>query len=663
MTDPSWGRGDENIDLRIRRRGFIGAGLAGAGAALIAPTSVAARQRPQAVANARAGRAKARGRSAGSTYPFLPTQSFYPHLPGIPVDLEGMIKTVVLLLLRQAQITQAKQSLTKTFTIGGKTDVGYAFLFGDTPELGKTRGWTSVQDELNRNAQRAVNKGLIQPIRTRVAPKPPSLPGAPAPLPLESPDQFSISWATLPEVYQSGVDKLSTWSASLTDADAATQQFWPMIAEHGYGYNLILPQKITSANVRKVRRHFRSIWSVTHEARAAAGNLYVIDMSRFQSLSPNSVAGAQRFTPSTVTMLSQDPSTKALTPIAITVSGQGGQNQQTFSKANASPGAWLYALQAAKASITVFGVWLGHVYHWHLVTAAMQGTMFNTLSSSHPVYQLVASQSGYAMAFDDILLLLWPFIAPPTSLSNFLDFLSLANNYGAGRSYFDDDPKETLKSLGIDQSDFSVNSPWDQYPVVQRLLAVWDLVETYATAFVQSTYSSDAAVAGDSALQQWMTAASTGNDGNIGGLPTLDSRDALKRLLTSLLYRITAHGISRLNKTANPALTFTANFPHCLQRSDIPKPGASIDTKTLLTYLPNAETIGEAVDFYYIFTFSPPYDAFIPLGVDTELFFSGGTSDPRNQALIAVRNGLAAFIDDFSPDIPQRFQWPRDIET
>jgi hypothetical protein len=662
MSDPSWGRGD--VDLRIRRRGFIGAGLAGAGAALIAPASVAARQRPPAVANPRAGRNRARPRATGSSYPFLPTQSLYPNLPGIPVDLEGMLETVLRLLVRQQQIAQAKLSLTNTYTIGGQTDTGYGFLFGDEGQLAKTKGWTALQHELEQNPQQAVNQHLAQPVRTGRAPKPPSLPGAPAPRPLEAPDQFSISWATLPQVYQTAIGKLPTWSASLTDADAATKQFWPTIAQNGYGYNLILPQKVTQAKARSMRRHFRAIWSAEHEAMAAAGNLYLIDMSRFQSLPSNSVAGADRFTPSTVTLLSQDPRTKALTPIAITVSGTRGQNQQTFTKASASPGAWLYALQAAKTSITVYGVWLGHVYQWHLVTAAMQGTMFNTFSSSHPVYQLLAPQSNYTIPFDDILLLFWPFIVPPTSLSNFVEFLGLANDFGAGRSYFDDDPKETLKRLGISAADFSVKTPWDQYPVVQRLLAIWDLVEAYATTFVQATYSSDAAVASDSALQAWMSAASTGNDGNISGLPKLDTRDALQRLLTSLLYRITVHGISRLNKTANPALTFVANFPHCLQRTDIPSPGASIDTTTLLKYLPNAETIGEAVNFYYIFVFSPPYVPFVPLGgVGTELFFPGDTGDPRNQALIALRNGLAGFINGYEPDIPQRFQWPRNIET
>jgi hypothetical protein len=144
----------------------------------------------------------------------------------------------------------------------------------------------------------------------------------------------------------------------------------------------------------------------------------------------------------------------------------------------------------------------------------------------------------------------------------------------------------------------------------------------------------------------------------------MNNRAALERVLTSLLYRVTVHGIARLQSTANPALTFVANFPHCLQRTDIPRPRARLSTRTLLTYLPNTETIGEAVNFYFIFAFSTPYEPFIPLrGVDAQLFFPGGRGDRRNRALIDFRNGLAAFINDYQPDEPQRFQWPLNIET
>jgi hypothetical protein len=185
--------------------------------------------------------------------------------------------------------------------------------------------------------------------------------------------------------------------------------------------------------------------------------------------------------------------------------------------------------------------------------------------------------------------------------------------------------------------------------------------------FVRSTYPSDASVSTDQSLQTWIAtagSADTTTGGNIRGLPAMDSRDALARTLTSHLYRITAHGISRLNATPNPALTFVANYPHCLQRTDIPSPRAAIGTKTLLSYLPKTDTIGQSLNFYFIFAFSPPYEPFIPLaGAGSGLFFPGDSADPRNQALIQLRNGLAAFIRDYEPDMPQLFQWPLNIET
>jgi hypothetical protein len=312
-------------------------------------------------------------------------------------------------------------------------------------------------------------------------------------------------------------------------------------------------------------------------------------------------------------------------------------------------------------------VWLGHVYHWHIVTAAMQMAMFNTLPSTHPIFRLLAPQSKYAIPFDDVLLSVWSRIAPPTSLATPFEFLALANDYAAGRSFFDDDPKTTIKQLGLRRKDFTARTAWDRYPVVQRLLTVWDLVATYVKTFVRTTYGSDAAVAADRDLQAWIATAASSNastGGNIRGLPEMNSRAALERVLRSLLYRITVHGISRMNSTSNPALTFVPNFPHCLQRTDIPNPRARIGTKELLGYLPNTDTISQAVTFYFTFAFSTPYEPFILLdGAGQQLFFPGGGEDKRNRALVDLRKGLAAFINDYEPGMRQRFQWPLNIET
>jgi hypothetical protein len=130
-------------------------------------------------------------------------------------------------------------------------------------------------------------------------------------------------------------------------------------------------------------------------------------------------------------------------------------------------------------------------------------------------------------------------------------------------------------------------------------------------------------------------------------LPAMDSKDALKRVLHSLLYRITAHGFARLYRSANPALTFVANFPPCLQDATIPDPTASFDTQALLRFLPRTGTIGSMILFYFIFAFSTPYVPFVPLGgLETELFFDEEVS---NGALIELRLFIAGFIESFEP--------------
>ena len=144
----------------------------------------------------------------------------------------------------------------------------------------------------------------------------------------------------------------------------------------------------------------------------------------------------------------------------------------------------------------------------------------------------------------------------------------------------------------------------------------------------------------------------------------MDGKAALKKVLTSILYRITVHGVARLNPALNPAETFMSNYPPCLQKKTIPDPDTAISTRELLEYLPNTETLGKMVNFYYIFVFSRPYERFLPEGGnDKNLFFAGGENEPRNAALIAYRDEIAAFAQRYDPQSPQLKQWPLNVET
>jgi hypothetical protein len=289
-------------------------------------------------------------------------------------------------------------------------------------------------------------------------------------------------------------------------------------------------------------------------------------------------------------------------------------------------------------------------------------TMFETLSTGNPARRLLEPQSKYLIPFDGVLLLGWGSLAevPPTSIATAWQFLELINRFAEARTFFDDDPTAELERLGLADSDFTIEEPWDQYPVIGEMLAIWNATGRYVGTYVDQAYATDRDVQRDQELQTWMAASGNEDDGNIRGLPAMESKDALSRVLHSLVYRILAHGGSRLYRSANPGLTFVANFPPCLQDAAIPDPTAVFDNRALLRFLPNTGTIGSMLHFYFIFWATPTYEPFVPIGgPETELFFDDAAS---NQALIELRRFIAGFIERVEPDTPQTWQWERHIE-
>ena len=259
-------------------------------------------------------------------------------------------------------------------------------------------------------------------------------------------------------------------------------------------------------------------------------------------------------------------------------------------------------------------------------------TMFENLSPRNPVYRLLEPQSSYVIPFDDLLLLGWDALPgiPPTSLATAPQLLELIDLYADGREFFDDDPTTTLERFGLTEADFTVDEPWDQFPIARDLLEIWDATGRYVDTYVEHAYATDEDVARDEEVQRWIAASGPEGDGNVRGLPAMDSKDALKRVLHSIVYRIISHGGSRLYSSANPALTFVANFPPVMHDATIPQPDAAFDNATLLRYLPNTGSIGSMVYFYFTFWASPPYEPFVPLaGEETDLFFDDDTSNAR----------------------------------
>lgn len=561
----------------------------------------------------------------------LPIQQWgFANCPAIPFwatvlgdpDLAQIENTAALLQQRAEQSMPPYCGLDTEYTIGGQTYPAYTFLYGE-----------AMPDECKSSA-----------------PGPP--PGTLVPTTqLDDVSQFTLSWTTYQDAYEDSQELVAPLVKALSDRKAASAAFWPALAQFGLPFNLLVLQKLASEDLDTLAAQFGDVVDDEIRELLAAGRLYVIDTTILEAL-PSFTApdGTVRFVPATRTLLTQDPKTKALTPVSITAWTQGVEPVTYVEKDNA----WLWAIQAAKASIGVWGIWLGHVYHWHTVTAAMQMTMHNSLPANHPLWPLLRPQSQSLINFNYVFLtLVFAQISPPTPVDGYMSLLGLLDEFAKGRSFFDDDPLEELKARKLVAGDFTTKQQpgkqrdWDAYPVVGYLLQIWKHTNEFVTAAVNEAYTSDGAVGNDTALTAWLSASGSPSGGNIKGLPDVKTRADLIKVLTSLLYRVNVHGAASLTPSVNPVLSFVANFPPCLQSAGIPQ---KTDAPDLCTVLPHTWTIGAMTTFIFTFGYSPPYASLIPSGgVNLDPWFQ--PDHPKsNAALVKFRTQIRDFIDEYTAD-------------
>lgn len=647
----------------------------------------------------------------------------FNHAPAYPINIRRTVKALFGLIRRSKAVQQAKYGLTSNkndfYEIGDNKATGYAFCYAKNHHRHKENAYADLIKQLqfnpfiffgfgNSNDQINANKRRVRDYGEEV-----KLSGHDGKvdltiLSLEKPGDFDISWTTFGNVKGKAQASLKEkWVKSLTNPTEATKQFFPMLSRYGIAYNLLILQKVTEKNLNHFKKgELATVWTSEMDELYKAKKLYVIDLRIFNVINPKITDEENKiwsYTPATFTWLKQEEN-KDMTPIAVYIEGYEDKKQKISSKAQFYSLAehenttWIYALQAAKVSMTVFGIWLGHVYPWHLITAAMSMTLYNNVDKECFLYQLLGDKCDFLIGFNDALYLQWKNAGPPTSIDSTTRFLQVVDKYAQGRGFHEDDPKIILEKAGIKKADFTDKEAWDKYPMIKYLLAIWDNVEKYTHEFVNICYTdkngqlSDDLVKQDKNLQKWIK--KSREKGNIQGLSTIETTNALKRLLTSFIYRFTVHGLSRLDNTANPAMTFVPNFPPTLHIKENPDPSKAISTEELLKYLPTTGTIGKMLDFYFTFADSAPYKSLIPVdGIDQHLHFhntgserktkaadlnyagldrDSGKAEQLNNALVQFRINMRNFMDlynlenkiaGFEPDPVQYNQWPLGVET
>jgi len=203
--------------------------------------------------------------------PQLPTRDLgLSNAPAFPIDVAGMLNTLIRLSIRFKQREQALQGLSKTYTIGGKTARAYDFLIGhESLEAKHEAQVKALREQLGHNTLEIVPT-IVETIASRTESAATSG-GELTQLPLDDPRQWSISWTTFPDVRALGAPHLDAWAATVdvTQPEKATEAFWPVIATYGRSYNLLLPQKVSDTG--QWRDLFGDAWTPRLDAAAAAG--------------------------------------------------------------------------------------------------------------------------------------------------------------------------------------------------------------------------------------------------------------------------------------------------------------------------------------------------------------------------------------------------------
>lgn len=594
--------------------------------------------------------------------------------------MDEILAIVSRMLARGQYLEQAQDGLSTLVTLHGITAPAERFTLGTTTQVERGAAlraiFLDVESFLTRSGwghwlEAHVLPGLerVAGALVRILPSSSDAPASPdhadySAFALEDLRQYAMGWTRLEDVYRHGYPNVDAYVHAASDAAAATEQFWPIFSAAALPYNLLVLQHLTAGNAEPFRTRLGLAW--THETTALLdqGRLYGIDLTIFEGLAPQTLAnGTTRCTPSTMALLAMGTDGTPR-PIAIYVADPMDPARSEI-YGPASP-AWIYSLMALKTSLTVHGIWIGHVYTLHVVTAAMQMAMWNTLPADHILHRMLAPQSRFTIAFDFLLLAGWSRLSPPTSISDSAKFMALCNKYAAGHDFFSTDPPVMLAALGLNAADFTDpgQADWNRYPNVARMLRLWDLTKAYVQGVVDAGYPNDAAVAHDAALQAWITEAAAPAGGNVVGLPRVQTRPVLAQLLTSLLYRVIFHGMGRLRSMGTPAPSFAPNLPPTLQSARIPAATEPVTTAVLLVeFLPRTGTVGELLTFYDIFSFNAPYTPLVPAeGPDAGLFFDPDRHAVANAALVTFRRGIEAVVAHEQPDWVQTGQWPMNIE-
>lgn len=364
------------------------------------------------------------------------------------------------------------------------------------------------------------------------------------------------------------------------------------------------------------------------EKAVADGRLYFADYSVFDGALDGSFPAAQKYNYAPLALFAVPPNGQSLVPVAIQCAPRPGPDNPIFLPRDGNN--WLTAktiVQIADANVQVV---VSHLAGTHLFVAPFIIATYNQLSPAHPLFVLLTPHFEgtlfiNAAAFRNLMVSrgLVDIMFPSSIDQNRVFAVKAAQSFQ--RNVNTSTLPQTLARRGVDDA-----SRLPDYPYRDDALLIWGAIGRWVGDYVSHYYSSDAAIQGDTELQNWVAELVAHNGGrldNVGAANRIGTRSQLVELVTLICFTASAQHAA-VNYPQGPIMTYTPAMPTAgYAPLSLAQEGAS--EGDFLKFLPPLETAKLQLDILY-FLGSTYYK---PLGDYGDDYFS----DP------AIQNHLTKF--------------------
>ncbi len=251
--------------------------------------------------------------------------------------------------------------------------------------------------------------------------------------------------------------------------------------------------------------------------------------------------------------------------------------------------AWDMARTCVQTADCHIGEIENHTGLCHLVAESVLLASHRELAPNHPLMVLLKPHFAFTQNTNQVMRR--DFIAPtgfmveyqsPTDDSAFELVHRTLSNFDFGAS----DLEAHLAARGMDDPE---RMPW--YPLRDDGLPVMRAIRNWVESYLEVYYPNDALVGADTEVRRWLAAIGDPNQGGLRGVPRVQTRSELARIVAAIIWRVTAFH-STINYTGWEFRGWVPNYPTAAFGPG-PSPGTAHTEADLLAMFPPLDvTIG-----------------------------------------------------------------------